>query len=183
MSRKAKERIIYDNYDVWDSYSEDAKETLKINGNDNPTEDEIWDMVYEEANIQWDIAKEELEKFFSDDEQWILFGTVGRWNGTYEAGVIFGDFIKIFRKVVKDCDYWKIYDVNGHFYLKCSCHDGINTFEIKKLTQKGIEYYDNWEYGDDNRTEQYVHNQIIKRYSRLPHYMHKVYGCPKREAI
>lgn len=52
MSRKAKERIVYDNYDVWDSYSEDAKETLKINGNDNPTEDEIWDMVYEEANIQ-----------------------------------------------------------------------------------------------------------------------------------
>ena len=95
MSRKAKERIVYDNYDVWDSYSEDAKEILKINGNDNPTEDEIWDMVYEEANIQWDIEKEELEKFFSDDEQWILFGTIGRWNGTYETGVIFGDFLKI----------------------------------------------------------------------------------------
>ena len=108
MSRKAKERIVYDNYDVWDSYSEDAKEILKINGNSNPTEDEIWDMVHEEANIQWDIEKEELEKFFSDDEQWILFGKVGRWNGTYAVGVIFGDFLKIFRKATKDCDYWKI---------------------------------------------------------------------------
>ena len=30
MSRKAKERIVYDNYDLWDSYSEDAKETYSI---------------------------------------------------------------------------------------------------------------------------------------------------------
>lgn len=96
--------------------------------------------------------------------------------------MIFGDFEVMINKAAKDCDYIHLYDKNGRLYLKCSHHDGTNYYEIKKVTDKGVEYLANWEDNwDDNRTEQYVHNQIMERYSVLPHFVHEVYGCPKIE--
>ena len=51
---------------------------------------------------------------------------------------------------------------------------------VTPLTTKGIEYLENWEENwDDKRSERYVHDQIMKKYSILPHFAHKVYGCPK----
>ena len=107
-------------------------------------------------------------------------GTNGRWNGTFEAGTIFTDFMDMYREAMTDCDYVHLYDENGHFYMQCSHHDGTNYYEIKKLTDKGIDYLENWEGNwDDKRSERYIHDQIMKRYSTLPNFAHKVYGCPK----
>ena len=92
------------------------------------------------------------------------------------------DFEEMLNKAAKDCDYIHLYDKNGHLYLKCSHHDGTNYYEIKKVTDRGVEYLANWKDNwDDNRTEQYVHNQIMERYSVLPHFGHKVYCWPKIE--
>ena len=33
----------------------------------------------------------------------------------------------------------------------------------------------------DKRTEEYVHDKVMERYSILPHFAHTVYGCPKVE--
>lgn len=86
----------------------------------------------------------------------------------------------MYREAMTDCDYVHLYDENGHFYMQCSHHDGTNYYEIKKLTDKGIEYLKNWEENwNDRRSERYVHNQIMKRYSILPNFSHRVYGCPK----
>ena len=40
----------------------------------------------------------------------------------------------------------------------------------------GADIKERW---DDKRTERYIHAQIMKRYSILPNFAHKVYGCPK----
>lgn len=144
------------------------------------TEEAIWDMVYFEDETNWTEELERLIDFFNDSI-WILVGRVGKWNGTFDAGYVFTDFKKMFYKANKDCVYWKFWDENGHLYYKCTHHDGTNCFEIKKLTDKGEEYLDNWAYGTDNRTEQYVHNQIMKRYSVLPRFVETVYGCARVE--
>lgn len=179
--KKPQRKTIYDNYDLWECYAKDAKEYLKDGGNANPTDTDIWDEIYFIDNMNWSQTEDELETFFSEGT-WIMQGAVGRWNGTYATGIIFTDITEAFNKATKDCDYIHIYDENGHLYLQCSHHDGTNLFEIKKLTNKGIEYLENWEQNwNDKRTEQYVHNQIMKRYSVLPHFVHEVYGCPKVE--
>ena len=151
-----KERVIYDNYDL------------------------------EEMNCDyWEDERELLKEFFDGSEQYLVRGYVGRWNGSYAAGQVFNDFDEMFYTAAQDCDYWKIWDENGHLYLKCSHHDGTNLFEIKRLTQRGAAFLDKWEndFGDI-RTMKEIHGIIWDSnfFSGLPHYAHTVYGCKKQEA-
>lgn len=180
-NRVPKERIIYNNYDV-NSLYEEAKDYLIEEGNENPTESEIWDEYYLQIQITWDDEKERLTEFFNNIDNIAFFGEVGRWDEIYKAGKIGSDFWKLFSEATRDCDYWKIWDENGHMYLTCSHHDGSCHFEIKEVTDKGREYLDNWEDNwNDKRSEAYVHNKIYERYSRTPRFAEKIYGCKRFE--
>ena len=83
-----KETVIYDNYDLFGTYEEVAKENLKEQGNKNPSDSAVWDEINWLDNIDWDTEKEFLEDFFNNGCTWILQGTNGRWNGVYRAGTI-----------------------------------------------------------------------------------------------
>ena len=116
---------------------------------------------------------------FFKDKKIICFGSVGRWDGTFRGGEIFESFEDAYYRMTKDCDYVKIYEEDNHLYVQCSHHDGTNNFEIKILTEKGEDYYNNWEYmifPNDARNEEYIHNQIIKRYSKIPRYCKSMWG-------
>jgi hypothetical protein len=104
----------------------------------------------------------------------MLRGTVQRWNGNREAGYVFNDFDEMFYKAVADCDYIKIWDENGHFYIKCSHHDGTNIYEIKRINYKAYDFIDKWSYNwNDNRTEEEIHDIVWNSnfLSSLPHYL------------
>ena len=186
MNRIAKERVIYDNYSLWEKYPDDEIiETLVENGKDREliTDEMIWNERYFCDEIDWKDEKENLKDFFLNrGRKWMIFGEVGRWNGVYKSGTLFETFDDFFYKATQDCDYWKFYDENGHLYLTCSHHDGTCHYEIKEVTEKGIQYLENWEYDwDDKRSEQYVHTQIFRRYSRIPRFAERVYGCKRFE--
>ena len=182
-----RERIIYDNYDLSEKYPDDELKAIAVECEwigedevDDISDEQLWAWRYREDEVDWDNEKYELTKFF-EGKTVGFFGSVGRWDGVYKAGKI-GEFWDLFYKAIEDCAYIKLYDENGHMYLTCSHHDGTCHFEIKEITDEGREYFDRWEYSwGDKRSEQYVHGQIHKRYSRLPNYMHKVCGCPKRD--
>lgn len=174
-------RVIYDNYDLYNNYADDAKENLAEDGIENPSDDELWDLINFLDSCDWEEVKEDLDNFFSEGT-WIMTGTVGRWNGIYDSGIMFTDFDSAFSMATKDCDYISLYDENGHLYLTCSHHDGDNMFEIKRLTEKGEKYFENWEYNyNDTRSEKYIHKQLMEKYSVLPHFVHKMYGGRKTE--
>ena len=187
MKRLPVARIIYNNYDLWETYpDEDIKEMLIENGceEDDITDEMIWRERYDLSSLDWEASKYDLEQFFlNNGNKWMIFGEIGRWDGIYKAGTMFDTFEEFFYEAAKDCDYWKFYDENGHLYLTCSHHDGTCHYEIKEVTDKGIEYLENWEYGSwsDKRTEEYVHTQIFNRYSRLPRFAEKVYGRKRFE--
>lgn len=186
MNRIAKERVIYDNYSLWEKYPDDEIiETLVENGKDREliTDEMIWNERYFCDEIDWKDEKENLKDFFLNrGRKWMIFGEVGRWNGVYKSGTLFETFDDFFYKATQDCDYWKFYDENGHLYLTCSHHDGTCHYEIKEVSEKGIHYLENWEDNwDDKRSEQYVHTQIFRRYSRLPRFAERVYGCKRFE--
>lgn len=184
MNKIAKERIIYNNYDLWDDYPDEELKEMAIENEWVDDESEITDQMlidwrYDEDEANWDAEKEMLKNFFKGKTVG-FFGEIGRWDGTYKVGDI-GDFWTLYYKAVRDCDYIKIYDENGHMYLTCSHHDGTNHFEIKELTDGAEDYYDRWSYGNDNRKEYEVITQIYKRYSKIPRYAQNVYGCKARE--
>ena len=179
--KRIKERVIFDNYDLWENYAECARENLIENGIPSPSESDIWDEIYEYSSQEWEDALCGL-KDYMEGKTWIAFGSCGLWYGRVAAGTIFTDFEEFFCEATKDCDYWKIYDENGHLYLKCFHHDGTNFYEIKEVTDRGVEYLQNWEYNySDKRTEEYVHKNIMERYSRLPRYAEKEWGCKRVE--
>ena len=183
----AKERTIYNNYDLYETYTDKvimdmARECEWIKEDEEVSDNQIDVWRYELDKEDHYEAIEQLKEFFNGKTVG-FFGEVGLWHGTYKAGKI-GDFENLYYKAIRDCDYIKIYDENGHLYLTCSHHDGTNCFEIKVVTDKGKDYLENWEYDyyiNDKRTEEYVHNQIYKRYSKLPRFAEEVYGCKARE--
>jgi hypothetical protein len=180
----AKERVIYNNYELWETYPDkEIIDMLMENGidEDEITEEMIWQERYDQNEFHWSDIKSELKDFFINGNKWMIFGEIARWNGVFKAGMLFETFDEFFYKATSDCDYWKFYDENGHLYLTCSHHDGTCHYEIKELTDKGIQYLENWEYGNDKRTEEYVHTQIFNKYSRLPRFAEKVYGCKRTE--
>jgi len=183
MKRIPKQRIIYDNYDLWKTYTdEDMREELLDQGYEEEeiTDNMIMEKRYFYNECDWDDAKRELDEFFKSKTVG-FFGEVGLWDGVHKAGKI-GEFWDLFYKAIEDCDYVRIYDENGHLYLTCSHHDGTCHFEIKEISQKGYDYLDRWEYNwNDKRNERAVHGQIYKRYSKLPRFAEKIYGCKARD--
>lgn len=179
MKKVAKERVIFDNYDL----EEDTKEFCKENYGEDYTEVEYYNAMYLVEDDNWEMAKEDLSNFFKDIKYIGFFGEIGRWNGVYRGGKLDTNFWKLFASATEDCRYIKIYDVNGHLHLTCSHHDGTCHFEIKEVTEKGWKYYDNWNYGCDDRSEEYVMTQIFERYSKLPNFAHKLYGNKVREYV
>lgn len=180
----AKERIIYDNYDLWENYPDEELKRMAIDCGWVESEEEITDAMlsewrYDEDESDYRAEMDSLTDFFKGKTVG-FFGEVGLWHGTYKCGDI-GEFCKLYYQAIKDCDYIRIYDENGHMYLTCSHHDGTNHFEIKILNDDAEDYYNRWSYGTDNRKEYEVLTQIYKRFSKIPRYMQSVYGCKAKE--
>ena len=175
MNKIAKERIIFQNYDL-DDYEKDYRAEYE---DEDFSEEAMWDYIYEIVNENLEDTIIQLESFFKN--QIIAFGNLGRWDGVYSGGAVFNNFRNAFYNITEDCPYIKIYDENGHLFIHCTHHDGSSTFEIKELTKKGEEYYDRWEYSYDSRTKKDCHKQLIERYTTVPNFAHKTYGCKVRE--
>ena len=180
MNKLAKERIIFQNWDL-SEYEEMYKEEHKGEDFD---ENEMYEYI--SSLLDWDFHDfmGELKSFFRD-KMLIAFGQIGCWDGIYEGGKVCSTFEDLFYGAMNGSDYFKLYDENGHLFLLCIGHDGNSLFEIKELTKEGEDYYDRWEYSGygDKRTERDCHNQIIKKYSKLPNIMHKLYGAKLREYV
>lgn len=179
---------IFSNY-----YSEEREKYIRewlmeSRGDDNPDwetiddipDSEVWDEMSFNEQIDWEEVTNELKRFF-DDEEILVIGSVGRWDGTYAAGKVIS-YNELW-KCWNDCDYVEIYDEDGHFYINASHHDGNNHFEVKLLTEEGIKYYSRWnENWNDSRSEQEIHTKLAEssRYTHIPHFAREVYGCKTR---
>ena len=140
----------------------------------------VWEEMNFEDEINWQDTSAELDNFF-EGKTLLITGDCGLWYGTREAGTV--GTVKDLRKCWEDCGYIHIFDLNGHFHITCSHHDGTNHFEVKILTERGINRYNNWNSNwNDKTTEQEVHGILYNNscYSVIPHFAKKVYGCKTR---
>lgn len=181
--RKAVERIIFDNSNVSDMFDE-TKQYLIDEGDEYPSDDQVWDEINFTVETCWDDVKRELEKVFDGKRNFLAVGTCGLWNGTFAGGFTFDNLNRLMNIALKDCDYFKFWDENGHLFLQGWHHDGTNIVEIRELTDRGYNKLCKWEYDYSNHTsEKEIHRKLFtdSHYSKLIHYSHKVYGCPKVE--
>lgn len=182
--RERQERIIYDSYYSEEKY-EDAERSFR-ECNELPeeaevSEDDIWDEYNFLDDQNWEDEKVRLEELFDEcPEGFLIKGAVGRWDGPAEAGQIVHSVSEM-SKAWTDCEYVKLYDVDSHFFIQASHHDGTNRFEMKQLTKRGAEYADNHRW-DMDPSELHTKLWESSTYTKLPNYAHRIYGCPKREA-
>lgn len=185
-----KERIIFNNLteDHNGNTREVAIESLELNNIFNPSEQDILDEQYDLEELDWLEEKARFEELF-DGSLFLVVGTCGLWNGNFAAGKVISTWNELMQGF-KDCDYFKFWDENGHLYLSGAHHDGINTFEMKQLTEKGSSMWKNWEYGLCTRkinelSLREIHQKLFttNAYSKIPHFAHRFYGCPKVENI
>lgn len=179
--KKAKKRVLYDNHNLYRDFLALAEDRCMRNGVYNPTKRDILLEIVFHNNIFWNELKESLQTFFSKS-LWILYGTIERKGHSIQTGYVFNDFKKVLKLAVKGCKYVCIYDVNGHLFLESTCDDSVNRFEIRRVTDKGIIYLNNWRLGKGNHRDlARVYQQIMKKYSVLPHFAHITYGYLKTE--
>lgn len=180
-----KRNVIFDNYDVnvWYDYAvENIIENERYSEKEEIPETEIWDEVAFLQQLNFDDEMEMMKSFF-EGKTLLVCGNVGRWNGSFPAGKVieFDELCNCWN----DCDYIKIYDENGHFFIQASHHDGTNVFEVKILTEKGADIWDRWNYYEsnwENLNEREVHEKLWKnaKYTHIPHYAREVFGCKTR---
>ena len=181
--RMPKKRIVFDNYNVTQRYEWARLDILEENPEAAPTDSEIWERAADMEHNDWSDETAQLREFFAGNS-WLAMGTVGRWTGNHAAGTVFDNLDEFFHSATKDCDYWEIWDENGHLYMRCSHHDGTNYFEIKRLSRRGVGVLENWEFDYTNETPEEIMHETLwgcNLFSGLPHFAHTVYGCPKRE--
>ena len=180
--KQPKKRFVFSNYNQLDRYNNAREELIALYG-EIPTEAETWEYADELTRIEWADERQNLHTFFNGDS-WLAMGSVGLWTGNHAAGTVFDNWDEFFHSATKDCDYWEIWDENGHLYMRCSHHDGTNYFEIKRLSRRGVEVLENWEFDYTNETPEEIMHETLwgcNLFSGLPHFAHTVYGCPKQE--
>lgn len=175
---KTKETILYDSY-----YSEEKENDARQYLFDEYGDEEKWNSpqdvpdyrVFREIEFQddmcWDEIKFDLEILFKSD-YFLLTGYCGTWHGNMDGGKFINNLNDLL-SVLQHLDDLRIIDRNGHFIIEGSHHDGLDRYELKRLTRKGYELANNNYFAND-RT---LHNTIMKNnlYSGLPHFAQKVY--------
>lgn len=147
-------------------------------GNWENEEDIPDDVVYQEMEVidsnTWINAKCEMKGFFNNGV-FLLTGTAGTWRGQLRGGFIAHNYDELSKAWSASWYHTThIYDENGMFCIDIAHHDGTNHWEVKQLTQKGIDYLSRHEYDD----EETLHDKLWQSpYSKLCRFAKTVYGC------
>lgn len=70
----------------------------------------------------------------------VAVGTLGLWDGRPKVSFIAKDFEDAYRQAMgRDCEYFRAWDENGRLMIDATHHDGTNSFELRALTDAGVD--------------------------------------------
>lgn len=178
-----KEYLIYtsDPYDfnedeMRQSYLESAEANNWEIPEDGPSDEDIWQEWYDQNEMVWDNIKSEV-KWHDERGSYLIIASLGLWNGRFDGGKIIDGYLT---EAISACfeDYNKVYWQDKNLKVEAIHHDGTNHFIIKKLTDRGIEFYNNHYYDYDDRT---MHQKLFKdaHYSHSVDFFARIYGWVK----
>jgi hypothetical protein len=196
MKKNRKEIVIYDGYDIstyedaeidyYNSMGYESKENfLKENGCSELLE-YTTNMYEVDIETNWNCFDSELEELLMKNSEngWLIVGICERWDGKYKGGNVIFDKKELYKVIYgNSIDTIKVWDENGHLYIKSYHHDGTNCFELKRLTKKGHDFWKKWEEGECGEgdlldiTEEECHQKLFNSnfMSGLAHFVKTIY--------
>ena len=168
------ERIIWNsNINDWDE-KEFIEEYKEVHG-EVPSENELYRYMHDLSMVYLEDVEGEIkyhENAFGK-KQYIVSATLGLWNGNFKGGKI----ITGLWNVITQCfeDYNKIYEERGRLKINATHHDGTNYFQIKELTEKGVEFAERHKWDLSDRA---LHEKLFNdsHYSKNVQMFKKIYG-------
>lgn len=135
----AKRETIFDEDALMAQFHDDLLEN-----NDDIDDAEAWSIA------RWDTG-EEYEHVMSDIEDrmgegvFYMVGTFGRWDGPVKVATFIEDAKSISKALDISGDYSICIAVEGpHLYIEQSHHDGHNSYELRRLSPRGLQRYAGW---------------------------------------
>ena len=151
-------------YDLFDELKakleDEAEDDIEI------TDDMVLNELFALEDCDWTAFESEYKAYFNAND-FVLMGTLGRWNGRYSVSKIISGGWREFAKMVAQYDSLTITDEDGHLIIDVADHDGSSHFEVKELTQKGWEYINLYSHYDKSEYED-AKTLWSNFYSRLP---------------
>ena len=181
--KESKIHVIYSS-DPYDFNEEEMRESwlesAEVNDweipEDGPSDDDLWQEWYDQNERDWDDIEGEV-RCHDERGSYLIIASLGLWNGRFDGGKIINGYLT---RVIRACfeDYNKVYWQDKNLKVEATHHDGTNYFIIKKLTDRGIEFYNNHYYDYDDRT---MHQKLFRdaHYSHSVDFFAKLYGWVK----
>jgi|GEM_PF-4903842 len=155
---------------------------------DDVSDEQVYSHISECRQQDFFSEREGLEETLGKSKL-LVFGSIGRWDGTSIGWDVKSTFEEIIQETMRDCESFEVWDENGHLFVEGIHHDGRNQVEIRMLTDEGYEQYDLAE----NETScpavkrEWISSEwLIDHLKRpensiLPRHAEKVFGCPAEE--
>ena len=143
---------------------------------EEPTQDQLWETWNDLCEQSWENVQGEC-RFANETGTYLVIASLGLWNGRFDGGkIISGRLDKAIRRCFED--YNRVYMESRNLKISATHHDGTNYFIIKKLTDRGIKFYNNHYYDYDDRT---MHQKLFKdaHYSHSVDFFARIYGWVK----
>lgn len=141
-----------------------------------PSDDDLWEHWNDQCEDRWNVITEEID-YLDERGTYLVIASLGLWNGRFDGGKIIDGYLT---DAIKACfeDYNKVYWQDKNLKVEATHHDGTNYFIIKKLTDRGIEFYNNHYYDYDDRT---MHQKLFKdaHYTHSVDFFARIYGWVK----
>lgn len=115
---------------------------------------DYWDFVAEYHVYDWDDFKSNLKYSKEANAPVLVSGKLGLWDGTHTIYPMKCDsLIDAIQKCANSADNIKVEVDCGVIHVYAYHHDGVNNFDIHKISKKGLKVIDNWRNGRSETEE------------------------------
>lgn len=168
-----KEIVFYEDYFSSEQYDEIRQDIFDYNAEthnwskpEDVPEEMIWEALNDQYREDWHYFESAMKHEFRN-ASYILTGTCGSWMGPADCGAFILSFQDLM-KGLRHLENMKFYERNGHFYIEGSHHDGSDFYEMRRLTNKGLQLAEKYNYA----TDRHLHQTIMKYnfFSALPRF-------------
>lgn len=139
-------------------------------------------MTYEDmAEMRDENLRDEFGRITAElgkDAQFIAVGKAGLGDGDRPTAFLASSIEDAYRKVMgRDCYSFRVWDENGALHFAGIRHDGVNSFEVRRLTGEG-EAFAGQLTGDLTLADA---KKLFEGMSEKPRIAERVHGCPAGE--